>query len=157
MKGRNFAQKINGKPVVNATRAITLHISPLDIKKGGLKSPGTCAAAQAAMREIPNCTMARIHLGRAYIFDAKKQVWNKFQTTDALRTEVVAFDRGGKFEPGSYKIRPLSPSDAEPKKKARAVTGNSGGGTGPLSSYIQKKPRKLHVVRGVRRRAGAAR
>lgn len=146
MKGRNYAHKINGKKVVNGTRRITLHISPHEAKSAKTKDPGDCAAARAAIREIPNCTAARIHLGRAYIFNKKTDQWARYKTTDPLRSEVIAFDRGGKFEPGEYDLRPLSKSDLLPK---RTNTDRSKGGSG--SSNIQKMPRKLHVVKGVRR------
>lgn len=148
LKGRNFANKINGKPVINATRRVTLHISAKDTRVGNVKDPGACAAAKAAMREIPNCTAARIHLGRAYIFNNRKDQWMRFKTTDPLRTEIIAFDRGGKFQPGEYDLRPLSPTDLIPKKKYVPVSDRPGGD----SSNIQKMPRKLHVVKGVRAR-----
>lgn len=147
-----FAKKIHGKPVVNAKRRITLHISQADARIGGVKSPGTCAAALAAVREVPNCTAARIHLGRAYIFNKKADQWVRYKTTEALRSEIFAFDRGGKFQPGEYDLRPLSPTDLLPKKKSNAVAT----GENNAISKAQKVPRKLHAALGVRRRANSA-
>lgn len=147
MKGRNHRNSIGGKPVVDAARAVTLHISAMDTKKGGVKDPGACAAALAAMREIPNCTAARIHLGRAYIFNEKKKHWIRFKTPEALRGEIIAFDRGGSFEPGEYKLAPMSPSDLKPKPKT--FTSSNVGRDTPRPTKT-KNPRKLHVVKGVR-------
>lgn len=38
---------IAGLPVKDATKKITLHITPTDIKKGDSKNAAMCAAAQA--------------------------------------------------------------------------------------------------------------
>lgn len=157
MKGRNHPKTINGKPVVNASRSVSLHISPMDTKKGNVKNPGACAAALAAMREIPNCTAARVHLGRAYVYNEKKQHWVRFKTPESLRSEIIAFDRGGSFQPGEYKLRPLPPSELDPKIKNKArYEKHSGSDTNrsntsrPAQAPVTKKHRKLHVVRGVR-------
>lgn len=145
MKTTNWAQRINGKLVVAAKRKVTLHISAADVRKGNTKDPGACAAALAAMREIPNCVAARVHLGRVYLL--QKDKWLKFKTPEALRGEIIAFDRGGKFEPGDYDLRPMSPSD-DPKVRreySRSETNRRG-----AKNAINKMPRKLHVVKGVR-------
>ena len=90
---------INGIKCVDATKAVTIHIEPADIKKGNTKNPSACAAAQACMREL-NANAAKIHIGRSYLLIDKR--WIRFKTSRALRTEIVAFDRGGTFEPGEY-------------------------------------------------------
>lgn len=144
MKTTNWANKINGKPVVAAKRRLTLHISAADVRKGNTKDPGACAAALAAIREVPNCVAARVHLGRVYLL--QKDKWLKFKTPDALRSEIIAFDRGGKFQPGEYDLRPLSPSDLVKKKKKTEYVSNREGSR----TDIGKMPRKLHVVKGVR-------
>lgn len=147
MKTTSHRNEIAGKPVLNATKSVTLHISAADVKKGSVKDPGACAAALAAMREVPNCIKARIHLGRAYLqlTDGK---WRRYKTPESLRGEVIAFDRGGKFEPGEYILRPMSPSDLEPRREKNFVsseTNRRGAKNAP-----SKSPRKFHVVRGVR-------
>lgn len=148
MKRPKHAKKINGRPVVNALRKLNLHISAADIKAAKSQDPALCAAARAAVREIPNCIAARIHLGRAYIL--QKDKWLRFKTPEALRGEIIAYDRGGKFQPGDYELTPMSPSDLRPNRKEyqRSETSRSTPGSPP-----SKNPRKLHVVRGVRRRS----
>jgi|HubBroStandDraft_1064217.scaffolds.fasta_scaffold192151_2 hypothetical protein len=150
-KGRNFRNVIEGKPVLNAKRRITLHISPADVTKGAKKNPLGCAAALTAMREIPNCTKAKVHLGRVYLFNEEKKSWLRFKTSDALRTEIVAFDRGGSFTPGEYDLIPLSPSELEPKRPNATCTNDTSTYTNPSSV---KTARKFHVTQGVRKRMG---
>jgi hypothetical protein len=146
MKTTNHRNSIGGKPVVNAKRGIKLHISATDTRTGRTKDPGACAAAKAAVREVPNCIAARIHLGRAYLLlnDGK---WRRYKTPEALRGEVIAFDRGGKFEPGEYKLMPMSPSDLKPKRPPPYSRSDTNRDSGTSET---KQPRKFHVVRGVR-------
>lgn len=99
--------KINGLPVVDAKRSITLHITEGDIRKGKVKKPNACAAALACKRQL-HCTEARVHIGRTYVrFNGK---WHRYLTSKDLRTEIVAFDRGGTFEPGNYALLKMQPS-----------------------------------------------
>src|SRR5258705_9625892 len=107
--------KIDGLPVRNLTKKIKLVISEQDCKRGNTKTPNSCAAALAAVRQVPGCTEARIHIGRVFLRVkdkvTKKEYWLRARTPGALRTEIATFDRGGTFEPGVYDINPLPPSD----------------------------------------------
>ncbi len=110
---KRFEATIGGLPVKNITKPILLSVSPTDCKLGNKKAPGSCAAALAAVRQIPNCVEARIHIGRVFFLvnDGNKKYWLRGKTPNALRTEIATFDRGGTFEPGEFKINPLSASE----------------------------------------------
>lgn len=101
--------KIEGLPVRDLTKPLKLVISEEDCRRGNRKDGSSCAAALAACK-LPKVTEARIHIGRIFLNVANKY-WLRGKTPGALRTEIVSFDRGGKFEPGEYTIRPLSPSE----------------------------------------------
>lgn len=146
MKRPGHRNMIYGRPVVNGKRKIALHISAADVKNGKNKAPGACAAAMALMREVPNCIKARVHLGRTYILKDDDQ-WYRYKTPEALQREIVAFDKGGKFEPGEYELRPMSPSEMIPIKKK--VAGSETNRRGPKGAP-NKQPRKFHVTKGVR-------
>lgn len=140
--------KINDFPVVNATKKISITITPRDVLNGNTKDPGACAAAKACMREVDGCTAARVHLGRTYLKMDKK--WIRFQTPVALRAEIISFDRGHEFQPGEYVLRALTPSE-------RAKTGRRQGSNKPGARDKGSKNRtpskhraKPHVVHGVR-------
>lgn len=139
--------KINGLPVVDANKKIVLHILPKDIAKGNTKDPGACAAAQACMRQL-GASAARVHIGRTYL--KLKDKWLRFHTSKSLRTEIVAFDRGGVFEPGDYLLSPLPPSDRPAGKRQGTKDKTS------RDSRRGKTLRKYHTVTGIRAH-GAAR
>lgn len=98
--------KINGLPVEDATKKLVIVVKPQDIKGSNSKDPASCAAARACKRQLHNKEV-RVHLSRIYVKFPRK--WVRYETPLKLRDEIVAFDRGGKFLPGTYiapKIRP---------------------------------------------------
>ena len=133
--------KIAGLPVVTSKKALKLRITKADCKKGRNKDPGACAAALALVREVSGCSKARVHLGRTYLQIGQK--WLKFRTPLALRSEIVAFDRGGVFEPGDYTLMPLSKSERDREGKAHTLGGPKRGRPG----HHRARP---HTITGVR-------
>lgn len=107
--------EINGKKVVDATSKAKIHITQTDAIKGANKDPGACAAARAAKRDIADCLSARVHIGRVYV--EHKTKWVRYFTPDALRTEIIAFDRGGTFQLGVYELKPPSKTETEEARK----------------------------------------
>lgn len=95
-----------GMPVIDAKHDMTIHITKRDIRLADSKSPGSCAAALALNRKFPE---AHVHLGRVYI-RSNKGNWQRYVTPKNLRTELVAFDRGGTFEAGEYTLTAPHPS-----------------------------------------------
>jgi hypothetical protein len=145
--------EINGKPVVDATKAAKIHITQRDTTKGDNKNPSSCAAARAAKRDIPNCVSARVHIGRVYIEQEKR--WIRYFTPDALRTEIIAFDRGGTFQPGEYSLNPPSPAESEEGRKARSGSNTNRtrrGSSNPRKLKVAKITR--HEVTGIRPKGG---
>lgn len=131
-------RKINGRLVVNATKSVVLKITQADIAKGKLKSPAGCAAAVACKRQL-HATEARVHVGRVYLrFNGK---WHRYLTSGPLRSEIVAFDRGGTFEAGEYVLRKMGPSRKTGKRQGAEKWRTGGRG---------KKRGKYHIITNVR-------
>jgi hypothetical protein len=139
--------KIADFPVVDSSKKLTITITPKDVAKGNTKDPAACAAAQACMRQT-GATEARVHLGRTYLKMEKK--WVRFNTPEALRSEIISFDRGHEFQPGDYTLRPMPPS-FRAKAGKRQGSATAGARDRGSKSRVPKKPRtKPHVVHGVR-------
>jgi len=133
---------IDGKPIINAKKPITIHINKNDISKADIKEPADCAVARACRREL-HVKEVRVHLGRVYL-RANEGNWTRYVTPKALRAEIIAFDRGGAFEPGEYELKAIPPSKA-PTGKAQGSLKNK---TRPKK--LHKKRAKPHVVTNVR-------
>jgi hypothetical protein len=99
---------IDGIPVVDAKHPLELHITKTDCDKADVKVPSRCAAALAIRREHKPVDV-RVHLSRVYVRQNKGN-WQRYMTSKPLRTEIIAFDRGGQFEPGQYDLAPPPPS-----------------------------------------------
>jgi len=109
---------IDEKIVVNAKKSVTLHITDGDINKARRKKPDRCAAAIACRRQL-HVAEARVHLGRTYLRMNGK--WVRYLTSDGLRSELIAYDKGGKFEPGEYMLYRIQPSKATGKRQSTST------------------------------------
>lgn len=127
--------KINGLPVKDARKSIVIHVTTGDVKKGKRKGPESCAAALACQREL-GATEARVHISRTYLrFNGH---WGRYRTEGALRDEIIAFDRGGKFEAGTYRLMKMQPSRQGDVSRGNGKKGAS------------KRRRKYHILSNVR-------
>jgi hypothetical protein len=136
-----MSMRINGIPVQDADEPLVLHIRTPDTKTGA-KDPEKCAAAKAACR-IPGVILAKVYRTRTYLLkgSGKARFYTRYLTPDSLRSEIVAFDRGGTFAPGDYEL-PAPPKSMKIGAKGR------GAPTGPH----RKLHRPPHVVTGIRPR-----
>jgi hypothetical protein len=141
--------KINDTEVEDANDRLQVVITKSDVRLGSAKNAKACAAAVALCRQT-GCEAARVHLSRVYI--KKDGKWTRFATPPGLRNEIIAFDRGGKFEPGEYTLTPVqnivrfgSPERKEWLKKYRKRQAKSK----QPQKGVRSKP---HVVSGIRER-----
>lgn len=132
--------KINGYPVVDASTKAVIHITPQDVRRGETKDPAACAAALACKREL-EAVEVRVHIGRTYLRIGRK--WFRYLTSNPLRTEIIAFDRGGKFAPGEYVLSPCHQSK-------RATGKRQGGKDSKVKTAARHRPRRYQTVAGVR-------
>ncbi len=89
-------------PIIDAKRPVTLVITKRDVTTADTKEPAHCVVAKAC-RRMMNAAEVRVHLSRTYV-RANEGNWTRFFTPRSLRQEIIAFDRGGKFEPGQYQL-----------------------------------------------------
>lgn len=132
------ARKFDGLPVVDAKHPIKIIVNQNDIDKANNKNPADCALARACRRNM-SVPEVRIHLSRAYV-RANKGNWTRYLVPQSARSEIVAFDRGGKFEKGEFFLLP-------PTKSTKL--GQKSRGSGPSTS----KRRKMRIIHNVRARA----
>jgi hypothetical protein len=131
-------RRIDGLPVYDAKRPISITVTAKDVANAKRKSPGACVAALAAMRGL-HAKEVRVHLGRVYV--RHTQSWLRYETKPRLRNEIIAYDRGGTFEPGEYDAPPPSVGHRAGER-----------GSGRPSTHPSKR-RRPHFVANVRVRA----
>jgi hypothetical protein len=106
---------IEGKPIYNSKKPLDIVIRTSEATRGSGKDPTCCAAALAAIHSVKGCTRARVHVAVSYLEINGK--WYRYATPGTLRTEIVGFDRGAKFSPGVYTLRPLKKSSTPNGKR----------------------------------------
>lgn len=143
--------KIAGLPVKDADEKIAVTITKNDVRTGTLKEAKSCAAANALCRQT-GAKEARVHFSRAYLKVGK--VWKRYQVPNALRAEIIAFDRGGKFEPGEYVLHPITQAQRldRPSRKRYAYENDKALLPGTHKKRGNRPKRPYHVVSGVRKK-----
>lgn len=99
---------IDGLPIFDAKHSLKLEISPNDIAKADPKQPADCAVARS-IRRTTHCKEVRVHLGRIYV-RSNASNWQRYLTPKPMRNEIIAFDRGGTFEPAKFTLLAPQPS-----------------------------------------------
>lgn len=130
-------KKIDGYPVVDATEPLFLEIKKMDVHRGEAQEAASCAIARACRRSL-NIIEASVHLSRTYLRTSDGE-WLRYFTPLSARTEIVAYDRGGTFEPGEYRFPPVS----------KSKTLRSFAKTGPKKGSGKKRA-KPHVMTNIR-------
>lgn len=143
MASGNITQ-IDGKPIINATKPVELEIIDKDIAKADRKEPLDCVVARACRRDL-KAKEVRVHLSRIYI-RFNDGSWQRFMTPTSMRSDIIAFDRGGTFPPGTYVLKP--PPANRPTGKRM--------GSKPKYNHASKNPnrkkrtRAYHLTEDVR-------
>lgn len=128
---------IDGLPVVDAKAPLKITITAQDISNADRKDPAHCVAALACKREH-HVQEVRVHLSRVYT-RTNKGNWQRYIVPRELRDEIIAYDRGGRFQPAEFVLAAPQPSKRSGAKRKR--------GPGLTKGKKRKTP---HVVTNVR-------
>ncbi len=122
-------KSIDGLPVIDAKDSIKLTVTSRDIEKADRKDPADCVVARACRREL-HVKEARVHLSRVYL-RSNDNNWVRYTVPKPMRTEIIAWDRGGSFESAEFELtRPAKThslgagTTKKYKHKKYAKTGN---------------------------------
>jgi hypothetical protein len=128
--------QLDGLPIIDSNNPLVLRITQRDINGASIKDPENCAVARACRREL-HAIEVRVHLARTYV-RLNRHNWIRYMTPRPLRDELIAFDRGGTFEPGEYQLSMLSPSNRSGVIRRGGIANGKG------------KRRKHHIITNVR-------
>jgi hypothetical protein len=99
-----YLHKIQGVPVVSAETPLTIQIEEQDVREAKPHSSDQCAAAVACRNHLKLIDV-RVHMSRTYIRFSKGK-WTRYRTSPKLKEQLVSFDRGEGFKPGTYTLYP---------------------------------------------------
>ena len=102
---RKFAPKVNR--VSDADKDLLINITDRDFKAGKRKDHSDCALAVAAKRQ-EHATSIIVSASTAYVI--KGEHATRYHLPEAIRREIVSFDRGSEFGTGDYTMKAIAPS-----------------------------------------------
>jgi len=95
------------KNVEDGGRKVTIEVTKRDEATANKKSHKTCAMAVACKRKF-EADGVIISVNRAYII--KGDTAKRYNLPNSVSREVVSFDRGAGFEPGTYQLSKVAES-----------------------------------------------
>lgn len=96
---RRFFPKVT--KVRDAKDSIDIEVTPADIRSSATKDHNSCAVATACKRAMH---LDGVIVSRSMAYLVKGGVATRYHVPARVTREVVAFDRGGSFEPGEYRL-----------------------------------------------------
>ena len=134
----NRLLEIDGLPVKDAKKSIRLEIMRDDIVNARKKDSTCCAVAKACKRGL-SVKAVKVHLTRLYL-NTDGKCFTRYIVGGAMRSEIIAFDRGGKFQPGIYNLAvPDKTKALGYYKKSRSVRKDEKGKPKLIKTYTETK------------------
>lgn len=135
--------RLNGLPVYDAKEPLVFTVTQRDVDRGGVQAPDSCAMALACKREH-HYKDVRIYIAYSYVLE--KDHWVRYRTPSCVGREIIAFDRGGTFDPGEYML--LAPAKSDRLGLMKRKRKSSG-------KRVSRK-RFMHITANVRTRPAFA-
>lgn len=130
----------NVTSVVDAGRARLIEVERADLRSATVQSHRACAMAVACKRklDLDGVIMAR---STAYLIKGRRAT--RYSVPESVTREIISFDRGAQFEPGTYRLIPPVKKLGEPQgeRSPHEETGRA--------------PRYHHTTTGVRALLGS--
>lgn len=140
--------KQRGLKVTEAKAPLMLEVYPTDLLKAKKRNSKHCAFACAAERAIPGVIAATFFRSTAWLeFNDRIE---RYRLPTSMQKEIVAFDRFGVMEPGTYRLSVPTESLKITREKARARVRGAARSTGKVP-YIARPARRFqHKTVGLR-------
>lgn len=135
---RKFFPNVN--KVTDADDDLVVEVTAQDVKHSSKKDHIRCAMAVATQRQLHSTGMI-VSPSMAYVVTKKHAV--RFRLPEAIRKEIVSFDRGAGFEPGQYKLE-------KPPKSARLGSRSERTESKSKNHSSSGKKRFVHLTQGLR-------
>lgn len=132
------------KKVVGADTPADIEVTTQDATPKGIKNHETCAMAVACKRKFH---LDGVIISRSTAYLVKGRQARRFKLPPATAKEIVSFDRGGGFAPGTYRLSAVGDW---------AKLGRRQGSDRPSASGNGSKQRFRHLTTDIRTVLGGA-
>lgn len=103
-KIQSFFPKV--KKIVDAKKPASIEVTEKDCASKGLKDHTECAMAVACKRKFH---LDGVIISRSLAYLVKGEQARRFLLPPSVSREIVSFDRGAGFAPGSYRLSAMTP------------------------------------------------
>lgn len=93
--------------VVDAKKAIKVEVTRADANSRAVKNHKECAMAVACKRQGADGAIICVKV--AYLIKGTKAI--RYSTPESVGREIISFDRNAGFEPGTYSLAAVPPSN----------------------------------------------
>ena len=97
------ARTLNGKPVYEAKRKLTLYVKADDVKSARRKDPKACAIARCVVREK---IVESARIGTRVALIEYKSHFERYKVPMSTGKDIKRFDEEGSFVVGKYDLLP---------------------------------------------------
>jgi hypothetical protein len=115
---RKYAPKV--EVVQDATEDLTMEVTKADCASKAVKDHQACAMAVACKRKLH---LDDVIISRSMAYLVRGKVATRYELPETVSREVIAFDRGGAFQPGEYEL--VKPEPYNALGSSRHETGGS--------------------------------
>jgi hypothetical protein len=142
-KRKRGPRTYHGKKVADAGSPLSLNITEADRRRGKANDPHKCAGAMCIRRTYPEKVVdVAVHRHITMIELVDKVI--RYVTGTALRDQTIRYDAARKFEPGTYVLNRVPPSQIKARGQQHSAPDRSRGD--PNSPKARGQPMRLRHV-----------
>jgi len=112
--------KERGIPMIDANKPIVVEVTPGDCRKADRKNPESCALARAVQREYKGKGVKASYFFRSCAWLEYDDKLVRYHLPPSTQKEIVSFDRGAGFAPGTYQLSKVCESGKHSAVQARS-------------------------------------
>jgi hypothetical protein len=143
--------RANGLKIKDAKTPLDISVNKADLRGARKKDPANCAFAKACKRQED---VDEVFFFGTTAYTKKGKTLTRYLMPTSMQKEVVAFDRGGKFEPGEYNLKaPVKTQKLEARREySRKISseGRSRSKPGPHVVKDGSRRVKSHITTNIR-------
>lgn len=147
MKALSIVQQYHPKVtlVQDGLDPIQVEVQVTDVASASIKNHKCCALAQACKRSF---NLDGVIVSRSTVYLIMGNQATRYKITEAIAREIVAFDRGAAFAPGTYTLKEINRT-ARLGYRAKYEKGRTGS-----RKRTTGKSRFQHITTGIRASLG---
>lgn len=137
---------LNVENVIDAKGNARIEVTKGDCNSKAVRSHGECAMAVACKRQLH---LDGVIISRSVAYLVKGKTARRFMLPPSVSREVVSFDRGAGFEPGTYELAKVSESTKLGARPERLKDDRNHANQNKVKRFSHYTTKARHVLGGL--------